>query len=137
MPFIIFILGTHTLGVAQCKNFRDRIYNETNINAEFARSKQRICPRSGGDTNLSGLDATSNVFDNVYFKSLTEKKGLLHSDQVLYNGDSTDSIVSTYSTDSSAFFTDVANAMIKMGNLNLLTGTQGEIRTNCRKINGS
>ncbi|KAL6317862.1 hypothetical protein AAG906_030616 [Vitis piasezkii] len=133
---MVVLSGTHTIGKAQCSKFRDRIYNETNIDAAFAKSKQKICPWTGGDENLSDLDETTTVFDTVYFKDLIEKKGLLHSDQQLYNGNSTDSMVETYSTDSTTFFTDVANAMVKMGNLSPLTGTDGEIRTNCRKING-
>ena len=131
-----YLSGTHTIGKAQCIKFRYRIYNETNVDAAFAKSKQKICPWTGGDENLSDLDETTTVFDTVYFKDLIEKKGLLHSDQQLYNGNSTDSMVETYSTDSTTFFTDVANAMVKMGNLSPLTGTDGEIRTNCRKING-
>ena len=136
MRFFFSVLGTHTIGKAQCTKFRDRIYNETNINATFATEKQGICPSDGGDENLSDLDESTTVFDNVYFTNLIEQKGLLHSDQQLYNGGSTDSIVESYSSDSSAFFTDVANAMIKMGNLSPITGTDGEIRTNCWKVNG-
>lgn len=131
------LLGTHTIGKVQCKNFRYRIYNEANINGGFARSKQKVCPSAGGDENLSGLDGTPDVFDNVYFRHLKDNKGLLHSDQQLYSGGFTDSLVESYSTHPTAFFTDVAKAMIKMANLSLLTGTEGEIRANCRKINGS
>eukprot|EP00261_Vitis_vinifera_P013864 XP_002285723.1 PREDICTED: cationic peroxidase 1 [Vitis vinifera] len=134
---MVALSGTHTIGKARCTSFRSRIYNETNIDAAFATSKQKICPSTGGDNNLSDLDETTTVFDNVYFRNLKAKKGLLHSDQQLYNGGSTDSIVETYSTNSATFFTDVANAMIKMGNLSPLTGTNGEIRTDCKKINGS
>ncbi|KAJ9673938.1 hypothetical protein PVL29_023467 [Vitis rotundifolia] len=134
---MVALSGTHTIGKARCTNFRNRIYNETNIDAAFATSKQKICPSTGGDDNLSDLDETTTVFDNVYFRNLKQKKGLLHSDQQLYNGGSTDSIVETYSTNSATFFSDVANAMIKMGNLSPLTGTNGEIRTDCKKINGS
>nr|GMC88478.1 cationic peroxidase 1-like [Ipomoea batatas] len=84
---------------------------------------------SGGDSNLAPLDTvTSILFDNVYFKNLQSQKGLLHSDQELFNGGSTDSIVSIYSSNPSTFATDFANAMVKMGNLSPLTGTSGEIR---------
>ncbi|XP_057835244.1 peroxidase 2-like [Cryptomeria japonica] len=44
-------------------------------------------------------------------------------------------LVTTYNTDQEAFFTDFAAAMVRMGNIKPLTGTQGEIRTNCRRIN--
>ncbi|RVW17859.1 Cationic peroxidase 1 [Vitis vinifera] len=67
----------------------------------------RICPRSGGDDNLSPLDKTTTVFYYAYFRDLKEKKGLLHSDQQLYNDGSTDSIVESYSINSATFFRDV------------------------------
>lgn len=93
------------------------------------------CPTSGNDSNLSPLDSTATTFDNAYFKNLVSKKGLLHSDQQLFNGGSTDSQVTIYSNDNPKFLNDFGAAMVKMGNLSPLTGNNGEIRTNCRKIN--
>ncbi|XP_042491685.1 cationic peroxidase 1-like [Macadamia integrifolia] len=133
---MVALSGSHTIGQARCTNFRARIYNETNINTSFASSLKSNCPSNGSDNNLSPLDAISPTsFDNAYYKDLVSKKGLLHSDQQLYNGGSTDSQVTTYSRSSSSFLTDFANAMVKMGNLSPLTGTNGQIRTNCRKTN--
>ncbi|PSS34742.1 Cationic peroxidase [Actinidia chinensis var. chinensis] len=133
---MVALSGSHTIGQARCTTFRSRIYNEANINAQFATSVQANCPSSGGDNNLSPLDVTSpTTFDNAYFKNLQSLKGLLHSDQQLFNNGSTDSQVNTYSSSSATFFTDFANAMVKMGNLSPLTGTNGQIRTNCRKTN--
>lgn len=128
--------GAHTIGQARCLAFRDRIYNEKNINTTFAASLQSNCPTTGGDENLSPLDATSPVtFDNAYFKNLVNSKGLLHSDQQLFSGGSTDSQVTAYITNPVTFRTDFANAMAKMGSLSPLTGNSGQIRTDCRKVN--
>lgn len=128
--------GGHTIGQARCTVFRNRIYNEANINASFAASLKANCPSSGGDNNLSPLDTTSpNSFDNAYFRNLQTQKGLLHSDQQLFNGGSTDALVNTYSSNSATFFADFASAMVKMDNLSPLTGTNGQIRTNCRRTN--
>ena len=94
------------------------------------------CPSAGGDDKLAPLDVTSPVsFDNAYFKNLRRKMGLLHSDQQLFNGGSTDFQVGAYSSDLGSFQIDFANAMVKMGNLSPLTGTSGQIRINCRKAN--
>ena len=85
---------------------------------------------------MSPLDAvTCTLFDNFYFRNLVKKKGLLHSDQQLFSGGSTDSLVTTYSTNTARFFSDFAAAMVKMGNISPLTGTDGEVRLNCRKTN--
>ncbi|XP_030925461.1 cationic peroxidase 1-like [Quercus lobata] len=133
---LVALSGSHTIGQARCTVFRTRIYNETNINSSFATSLKSNCPSTGGDNNLAPLDLTSPTsFDNAYFKNLISNKGLLHSDQQLFNGGSTDSQVNAYSSNSASFLTDFANAMVKMGNLSPLTGTSGQIRTNCRKAN--
>jgi peroxidase len=131
------IPGSHTIGQARCLVFRDRIYNETNIDSSFAKLRQDQCPRNtGGRKNLAPLDLqTPTAFDNNYYKNLIKEKGLLHSDQILYNGGSTDSLVKTYSNNAETFNEDFVAAMIKMGDIEPLTGSSGEIRKNCRKAN--
>ncbi|KAM1653453.1 hypothetical protein ACFX15_005663 [Malus domestica] len=134
---LVALSGSHTTGQARCLVFRERIHNETNIDSSFATSLKSNCTASSGtDDNLSSLDVTSPfIFDNAYFKNLVNSKGLMHSDQQLFSGGSTDSLVKTYSTTAETFYTDFANAMLKMGSLSPLTGKSGQVRTNCRKIN--
>eukprot|EP00253_Pinus_taeda_P001251 PITA_01251 len=108
------------------------------ILAIAARDSVVECPSAtgSGDSNLSPLDYMApTVFDNNYYVNLKSKKGLLHSDQELFNGGSTDSQVTTYSSNQNTFFSDFAAAIVKMGNIKPLTGTSGEIRKNCRKPN--
>lgn len=130
--------GAHTIGQARCTTFRGRIYNENSLDDSFAQKIQSNCPSTNGtgDDNLAPLDLQSPTsFDNNYFSNLVNNKGLLHSDQQLFNGGSTDSIVSTYSSNPSNFASDFAAAMIRMGDISPLTGSNGEIRMNCRMIN--
>ncbi|XP_058766844.1 peroxidase P7-like [Vicia villosa] len=135
---LVALSGGHTIGQARCTTFRTRIYNETNIDTSFANTRQSNCPSTSGsgDSNLAPLDLQTPIsFDNNYFKNLIQKKGLLHSDQQLFNGGSADSIVSGYSTNPKSFSSDFVVAMIKMGDIKPLTGSKGEIRKNCGKIN--
>ncbi|KAK9063323.1 hypothetical protein SSX86_017193 [Deinandra increscens subsp. villosa] len=136
---MIALSGSHTIGQARCTSFRPRIYNETNnLDASFATSKRSNCPRASGsgDDNLAPLDIQSPTkFNNDYYKNLINKKGLLHSDQQLFNGGSADSTVRQYSSNPRQFSADFAAAMIKMGDNKPLTGSSGEIRKNCRKRN--
>ncbi|XP_027346108.1 peroxidase P7-like [Abrus precatorius] len=128
--------GGHTIGQAQCQFFRTRIYNETNIDSNFATTRKANCPASGGNFNLAPLDArTPTRFDNNYYNDLVARRGLFHSDQVLFNGGSQDALVRSYSSNNAAFFSDFAAAMVKLGNISPLTGTSGEIRKNCRVVN--
>ncbi|KAG2262632.1 hypothetical protein Bca52824_069711 [Brassica carinata] len=135
---MVALSGAHTIGQSRCTNFRTRVYNETNINAAFATLRQRSCPRAAGsgDGNLAPLDVNSaNSFDNSYFKNLVAQRGLLHSDQELFNGGSTDSIVTGYSNNPASFSSDFTAAMIKMGDISPLTGSSGEIRKVCGRTN--
>lgn len=128
--------GAHTIGQAQCTNFRSHIYNDPNVNPTFSATRRQTCPPSGGDSNLAPLDFQSpNKFDNGYFQNLMNRAGLLHSDQELFNNNSADLFVRAYSRNSAIFAADFVTAMIKMGNISPLTGTNGEIRVNCRKTN--
>ncbi|KAL6123494.1 hypothetical protein ACLB2K_076016 [Fragaria x ananassa] len=133
---LVALSGSHTIGLARCTSFRAHIYNDTNIDAIFAKSLQSNCPVTGNDNNLASLDLqTPTYFDNLYYKNLLKEKGLLHSDQELFNGSPADALVKLYASNTFAFFYDFANSMVKMGNIKPLTGSQGEIRINCRKVN--
>ena len=128
--------GAHTVGRLQCQFFRGRIYTESNINGSFAALRRRTCPRSGGDGNLAPFDAqTPDAFDNAYYQNLVARKGLLHSDQELFNGGAQDALVRQYSSNPSQFAADFVAAMVKMGNLLPSAGTRTEVRLNCRKVN--
>jgi peroxidase len=109
--------GAHTIGQAQCVTFRGRVYNETNIDSGFAIHRRRNCPTSNvRNANLAPLDpVTPYTLDNKYYKILMQRRGLLQSDQVLFNGGETDSIVASYSKDPSTFYADFAAVMVKMG----------------------
>ncbi|XP_058734592.1 cationic peroxidase 1-like [Vicia villosa] len=135
---MVALSGAHTIGKSKCAVYRSRIYNESNIDSYYKKSLQANCPSIGNDNYLSPLDTTTpDIFDNAYYKDLLSNKGLLHSDQQLYNGSygSTDNKVSDYANNAVLFGLDFANAMIKMGNLSPLTGNQGEIRKYCSSVN--
>ncbi|KAG6508464.1 peroxidase P7-like [Zingiber officinale] len=128
--------GAHTIGRARCVNFRGHIYADRNIDPSFASFRQLSCPAFGRDDNLAPLDTRSqDLFDNGYYRNLVERRGLMHSDQELYNGGSQDSLVQLYSVSTFDFFRDFVAAMGKMGNIGVLTGRRGEIRLNCRRVN--
>ncbi|XVF82128.1 hypothetical protein PTKIN_Ptkin16aG0020000 [Pterospermum kingtungense] len=133
---LVALSGSHTIGRARCITFRTHIYKDSNIDPSFAKSLQLKCPASGNSDVPQPLDfQTPTFFDNMYFHNLLNKKGLLRSDQELFNGTSADSLVTKYAANASEFFKDYGKSMIKMGNIKPLTGSSGQIRTNCRKVN--
>ncbi|KAK1571780.1 hypothetical protein Q3G72_022872 [Acer saccharum] len=133
---MVALVGAHTIGLARCTSFRDHIYNDTDIDKSFAKSLRQICPKTGNDSVLADLDLkTPFSFDKLYYTNLLKKKGLLHSDQEFFSGGSTDQMVNTFAKNTSLFFKDFRKSIVKMGNIKPLTGSAGQIRINCRRVN--
>ena len=81
---------------------------------------------------------TPKRFDNHYFINILEGKGLLDSNNVLINHDLDGKITEqmwAYASNEKLLFASFAKSMIKMGNINVLTGNEGEIRRNYRFVN--
>ncbi|XP_023553942.1 putative Peroxidase 48 [Cucurbita pepo subsp. pepo] len=71
-------------------------------------------------------------FDTHYYKSLLSGRGLLYADQQLMADENTGRLVKGYaSDDGSTFRMDFARAMVKLSVLDVLTGSQGQIRERC------
>ncbi|CAI0438602.1 unnamed protein product [Linum tenue] len=105
------------------------------IEPQFREELMRLCPVNGYQNVTGGLDSTPVVFDNLYFKDLVVGKGVLNSDQTLYTSPETKAYVEEFSRDEEAFFQAFAEGMIKLGDLQ--SGQPGEVRRNCRVVNGS
>ncbi|KAH0781713.1 hypothetical protein KY290_001311 [Solanum tuberosum] len=140
---MVTLSGAHTIGKARCATFSSRLNNNnagvsnSEMNLDFLQSLQQLCSANNNTTLANLDDMTPSTFDNHYYVNLLSGKGLLVSDQVLATGDddNTREIVQNYVDDPSVFLEDFKNSMLKMGSLPPPTGTNGEIRVNCRVIN--
>uniref|UniRef100_A0A7N2KSF6 peroxidase n=2 Tax=Quercus lobata TaxID=97700 RepID=A0A7N2KSF6_QUELO len=130
--------------MARCVTFKQRLYNQNGNNQPdqtldkgYYYNLKSVCPKSGGDNNISPLEFASPAkFDNTYFKLILWGKGLLTSDEVLFTGSAgtTMQLVKRYAEDGSLFFDQFAKSMVKMGNISPLTGFKGEDRKNCHRV---
>ncbi|TKY70547.1 Peroxidase 10 [Spatholobus suberectus] len=141
---VAVLSGAHTFGFAQCFTFKSRLFDfggsgksDPTLDASLLQNLQKLCPnQADSDTNLAPLDpVTTNTFDNVYYQNLVNNSALLQSDQALLGDNTTASLVNNYSKWPALFFRDFAVSVEKMGRIGVLTGQQGQIRTNCRKVN--
>lgn len=101
-------------------------------------SLKNVCPApSSSSTNPTVfLDQNTTIaFDNSYYQQLQLKHGILQIDQELTSAGSTKGIVTSLASSGITFSKSFAGAIIKMGNIEVLTGKNGEIRTNCRVVN--
>ncbi|XP_019416566.1 PREDICTED: peroxidase N-like [Lupinus angustifolius] len=144
---VVTLSGAHTIGRARCTFFSNRLFNfsgteepDITLETNMLNELQYLCPQDGDGNITTFLDQNSaEQFDNNYFNNLINGKGLLSSDQILFSSDeaiaTTKPLVEYYSYNERYFLMDFAYAMIKMGNINPLTGFDGEIRKNCRAVN--
>ncbi|XP_073108305.1 cationic peroxidase SPC4-like [Elaeis guineensis] len=130
---LVALSGGHTIGIGHCTSFDDRLFPSQDpiMGKTFAKSLRRTCPAKN-TVNTTVLDIRSpNTFDNKYYVDLMNRQGLFTSDQDLYTDSRTRSIVTSFAVNQSLFFEKFAAAMIKLGQLDVLTGNQGEIRAQC------
>lgn len=93
-------------------------HTEANINATFPETRQQTFPQAGGDGNLAPFnDRTPDAFDNAYYTNLVAQRGLLHSDQELFNDGSQDALMRKYNGNGKIFVGDCTKAMDKRGGL--------------------
>ncbi|KNA03722.1 hypothetical protein SOVF_206390, partial [Spinacia oleracea] len=138
---LVALSGSHSIGKGRCFSIVFRLYNQSGsgkpdraIDPYFREKLDNLCPL-GGDGNVTGnLDATPTYFDNRYFKDLVAGRGFLNSDETLYTNEETRKWVVKFSEDQAAFFDAFVKGMVKMGDLQ--SGRPGEVRKNCRVVNG-
>ncbi|PIN00196.1 Peroxidase [Handroanthus impetiginosus] len=134
---VVALSGGHTIGISHCNSFTDRLYPNQDpiMDQTFANNLKNICP-TANSTNTTVLDIRSpNTFDNRYYVNLMNRQGLFTSDQDLYTDSRTRGIVTSFAINQTLFYEEFVSAMIKMSQLSVLTGTQGEIRANCSARN--
>ncbi|KAK2646635.1 hypothetical protein Ddye_021830 [Dipteronia dyeriana] len=132
----------HTIGVAHCAAFFNRLYNFTgkgdadpSLNATYAKFLRSQCPNPANATATVELDpGSSRSFDTNYNKTLLQQRGLLQSDAALLKNGSSFQLVQRFSN-TNDFFDVFAKSMVKMGAIEVLTGNAGEIRKQCRVVN--
>ncbi|KAL7002777.1 Peroxidase 10 [Sarracenia purpurea var. burkii] len=141
---VVVLSGAHTIGFAQCFTFKSRLFNfegsgnpDPSLDSSLLSSLRTACPNvDGSNTKLAPLDfATPSTFDNVYYKNLGKNSGLLESDQALMGDPRTAAMVNSYSKYPFLFSNDFGDSMVKLGNIGVLTGDDGEIREKCSSVN--
>lgn len=101
----------------------------------LANNLKATCPdrKSPNTTNLDLR--TPTVFDNKYYIDLLNHQGVFTSDQDLLSDQRTKGLVNSFANDQNLFFNKFVSAMIKLSQLDVLTGNQGEIGEKCNVIN--
>ncbi|MBA0862502.1 hypothetical protein Goshw_009369 [Gossypium schwendimanii] len=139
---LVVLSGGHTIGVGHCNTFSSRLYNFTgrsdqdpSLNPTYASFLKTQCGNLSDNTTFVPMDPASALkFDNNYYVTVKQNKGLFQSDAALLANKGSRKIVDEL-LDSKKFFTEFAQAMKRMGAIGLVTGNEGEIRKKCSVVN--
>ncbi|XP_051199743.1 peroxidase 1 [Lolium perenne] len=146
---LVVLSGAHTLGTAHCPSYAGRLYNATgndgayglvdpSLDSEYADKLRLKCKSLDDRSMLSEMDPGSyKTFDSSYYGHVAKRRGLFRSDAALLTHDTTRDYVQRVATGKfdAEFFKDFSESMIKMGNVGVLTGAEGEIRKKCYVLN--
>ncbi|XP_057463374.1 peroxidase 5-like [Actinidia eriantha] len=143
---MVALSGAHTIGISHCTSFSNRLYNfsstnsqDPSLDADYAEQLKQKCPRGPGgsiDPNLAvPMNKSPALLDPSYFGDVLTHRGLFTSDQALTTSTQTTEQARSYASNVLAWQADFVPAMIKMSQIEVLTGAAGEIRSNCRRIN--
>ena len=133
---LVVLSGAHTIGHAPCVTFDDRLQTtpvDPTLAPSFARQLKARCPAPGIGSTQVELDSTATRFDTQYYKDITRGRGLLTSDQGLLSDARTKGAV--YSNRGTEFLTNFGKAMVAMSQIEVLTGSAGEIRRHMFYVN--
>ncbi|GAA0142804.1 peroxidase [Lithospermum erythrorhizon] len=144
---LVALVGGHTIGTAACGTFSHRLQNFTadggpdpTIAPAFLARLLALCP-SGGDPfrRVPLDDGSEGRFDTSFFANLRNARGVLQTDQLLWGDASTRTLVQRFlgvrGSASLNFGVEFGRSMVKMSNIEVKTGTVGEIRRVCTAIN--
>ncbi|CAL9182015.1 unnamed protein product [Musa hybrid cultivar] len=148
------LLGAHSIGLCHCGFFIDRLYNfrgsglaDPHIDPGLLDTLRHKCPFEVVEIKNVSKDpkvfmnqaaaASSSPFtlNTSFYRGLLNYWAVLRLDQNLAFTDFTSRLAASYVDDPKLFLAQFSKSMIKLGSVGVLTGRDGEIRSNCRSIN--
>ncbi|PON83694.1 Peroxidase [Trema orientale] len=141
---MVTLSGSHTIGQSHCTSFSDRLYNfngtksqDPSLDPAYAAQLKQQCPQGSTNPDLVVPMNPSSplIADTGYYVDVQANRGLFTSDHSLLTSTATANQVHQYARNPFLWTREFAAAMVKMGQIEVLTGSAGEIRANCRVIN--
>ena len=109
---------------------------DPSLDPVYASQLKQQCPQGSTNPNLVvPMDLSSlGTIDAGYYTNILANRGLFTSDQTLLTNAATAIQVNQNAMNTELWRSKFASTMLKMGQLDVLTGNAGEIRSNCREI---
>ncbi|KAI3745090.1 hypothetical protein L1987_58192 [Smallanthus sonchifolius] len=136
-------LSGHTIGISHCSIIASRLYNFTgkgdtdpSLDEKYVPYLKSKCKPTDKTTQLEMDPGSVKTFDESYYTNVLKRRGLFGSDAALITDYETRAYVKLQAqSHGSTFFKDFQESMVKMGQIEVLTGSAGEIRRHCNLIN--
>ncbi|PKA53529.1 Peroxidase 1 [Apostasia shenzhenica] len=148
---LVVLLGSHTIGTSHCSSFSDRLYNfnktgksDPSLDKNYLQKLKSKCRPNDVKTLVEMDPGSFRTFDSSYYKLIVKRRALFNSDEALLHDEETKDYVHRQVAVAVAvaargfpaeFFKDYGVSMVKMGNIEVLTGSEGEIRKKCAFVN--
>lgn len=145
---LVLLTASHTIGTTACFFMTDRLYKfspdggtDPAINPNLIPELKAKCPQNGDVNVRLPIDRGSGqTFDNQILQNIRSGFAVLQSDARLYDDVGTKSVVDSYfdmlnPEFGPSFEEDCVNSMVKMGSIDVKTGSQGTIRSVCGAFN--
>lgn len=146
---LVLLSAAHTIGTTACFFMTNRLYNfalsstgsDPQINPSFLPELKATCPRDGNVNVRLPIDRGSErTFDKQILQNIRDGFAVLESDARLYDDVSTRSVIDSYFGPLSPFLgpsfeADFVESIIKMGVIDIKTGSAGGIRRTCASFN--
>ncbi|XP_030470348.1 probable peroxidase 61 [Syzygium oleosum] len=138
------LLGGHSMGKTNCSFITDRLYNFNNtgkpdpsMDSSFlAQMRDQCPPNSKNQVYLDPDSGSSYSFSKFFYARVLKHEAVLGIDQQIASNNDSSQIAQEYDASFEDFRKMFALSMSRMGNIKVLTGNQGQIRENCRVVNG-
>lgn len=140
---ILLLLGAHTFGRVHCAQVARRFFgfNSTTgmdpmLASDYGVKLRSMCPQPIDNTaRIPAEPITPDQFDENYYTSILQNRGLLTSDAELLKSPKTSAYVTEYANNRTDFFQRFVAAMLKMGRVGVNLGSTGQIRRVCSSVN--
>jgi peroxidase len=139
---LVALSGAHSFGVTHCSFVTPRLYPtvDPTMNVTFADGLKGACPPpsgGGGGRVLNNNDVSDdpNRLSNQFYRNVLTGQVMFTSDQTLTSSGDTAEMVRDNAANPVAWMARFAAALVKMGEVEVLTGTAGEVRKVCGATN--
>lgn len=109
---------------------------DSSLDRQYAVQLTKMCRTGSSDVITVDNDpSTPFRFDSQYYKVVLEHKGLFQSDSALINDERTRKKVVEFANSQDSFFESWAASFLKLSEIGIKTGDEGEIRLSCSMPN--